>query len=251
MNYRYYLSGLAAWVLTTSAIFGQAIYTQDHGDIGVGYENEGSGFELHPHWHLGPNAIVDGSPVGNAPDGEEYDAGDIIAQVPDDPLARPASTQWDFLGNNAGEDLWILPQTEDPTKPFLGLATEELTLADWTGNISFTLSGFTGPGDFSLYQTDGFGVPTAFFATSDGLSGADEVSLAPGSHSHYNWAFTAQGSYDLELTVSGTHAVDGFQTATETFSFNVVPEPSTGLLLGLGMALAFLRSRSRRASSWQ
>ncbi len=220
----------------------QLAYTEGHGDIGVGYEDTGSGFELHPHWHLGPATVNGGSVTDN-----EYEASEIFAVVPDSPVARPGGAQWDFLGVGSGQNLWILPQSQDPGVPFLGLATEELSGADWSTDLTFSLSGFSGPGDFSLYATDGFGTPTAYWVTSDGLAAGDAFAMAAGNHAHFNWAFTSQGSYALDITISGTHVTDGFQSATETFEFNVVPEPSTYMLFALaGMLLAGRKLKRRR-----
>ena len=39
--------------------------------------------------------------------------------------------------------------------------------------------------------------------------------------------------WQIEITVSGEHVTDGFQSSTETLVFNVVPEPSAYLLGGL------------------
>lgn len=231
-----------------------ALYTSGHGDIGVGYEDEGSGFELHPHWHLGPNAVVDTNPVGNAPDGEEFDAGDITAEVASSLLISMPNDAALIAGTGvaAGGDLWRLPQSEIAGVPFLGIATEELGPADWTGDITFELGSVTSPtgsGNFSIWQTDGLGTPTFYFSTANEAgtaNGDNTVDLAPGAHAHYNYGFSEAGDWDVELIISGTHVTDGLQTATETFSFNVVPEPTSALLGALG-ALSFVLRRNRRA----
>ena len=218
-----------------------SIYTAEHGDLGIAYE----GGALEPHYHLGPAAIVDGSPVGNAPDGMEFAPDELITFVADPSVARPAGAQWNFLGSASGAPIWFLPQAEDSGKPFFGIASEELTPGDWTV-LSLSLTGMNGPagGHFSLYQTDGFGSPIVQFATSDGITGTDSYNLIIGGHAHYNWAFTEPGIYELEFTVSGTHASDGFKTASATYTFGVtqVPEPGSSAL-GLLAAGALLGRR--------
>ena len=129
--------------------------------------------------------------------------------------------------------------------PYVGLGMEELDPGDWKTDLTLTLTGVSGSGvdaggGFSLYTVDLFGTPTAFMSTKDGISAADSVSQAAGKHEHYNWAFSKQGRYDLTLDVTGTHAVDGPQAATATFSFNAgplahpVPESSSTASTRLG-----------------
>ncbi|MGL4399926.1 MAG: TIGR03769 domain-containing protein, partial [Luteolibacter sp.] len=97
----------------------------------------------------------------------------------------------------------------------------------------------TGPGEFRLWQDDGFGGVIDYLNT---LNSVTSFSLAPGSHTHYNWGFTELGVYNLEFEISGTHVVDGAQSASAIFTY-AVPEPSS-VLLGLGgLLLAFRRHR--------
>ncbi len=232
------ISGLAA--LPAS---GAALYTAGHGDIGLAYEAGA----LDPHVHLHDGTIVDGVPINNPPDGEEYAPEDVLIFVSNPSVARPAGAQWDFIGNSAASPVWFLPQTEDPAKPWLGIASEELDPLDWTGPLTIKLTGMTGPGGghFSLYENDAFGNPVVAFATSDGITGADSIGHTAGAHDHFNYAFTQPGIYELTFTFSGVHAVDGAQSASATYFFGVtVPEPSTALL-SLGM-LAGLTLRRRR-----
>lgn len=229
-----------------------ALYTSGHGDIGVGYEDEETPgtFELHPHWHLGSTAVVDGAPVGNAPDGEEFDAGDITAAVTTANTAPNNATFNDGTGVAAGATIWTLPQGSTPGVPFLGIATEELTPADWVGSITFELGAVTSPsgsGHFSLWQSDGLGGLSFFWSTNNELgtvNGDNTLLMAAGGHDHFNYGFSEQGTWDVEITVSGEHVDDGVVSTTETFSFSVVPEPTSALLCGLG-ALGFLARRRR------
>ncbi len=220
----------------------QVLWTEGHGDIGVGYEDEGSGFELHPHWHI-EGGTVDGTP---RPD-EEFDSSDLRLVVPNIPnavAARNASAIWDPIGVAGGETYWRISTNSLTGVPYLGWATEELDVLDWTGDISFALTGLTAPGDISVYFFPD-GNLTFLWASSNGITGADTFALAPGVHSHFNVAFSTPGLYEVEVTISGTHVDDGFQTATHTFGFNVVPEPSTALMLALGAGLIALRRRRR------
>jgi len=229
-------------LLPLASAHAAALYTAGHGDIGIAYDGG-----LEPHVHIHDGSIVDGSPVNNPPGGVEFAPDEVLIFVSNPSAARPAGAQWDYIGVSAGSPIWFLPQTEDPAKPWLGIASEELDPLDWTGPLTLTLNAVAGPagGAFSLYDVDGFGVPTAHMATSDGITGADALSLTAGGHSHFNFSFTQPGLYDVTFTVTGTHAVDGPQSATATYSFGVtVPEPSAALL---GLAAAGLLIRRRRA----
>jgi surface-anchored protein len=222
-------SAMALLCLPASA----ALYTSGHGDFGVAYEAG----DFHFHFHA-DGATVDGSVTGDV----EYDIPDVtvIASTSSSlvlPIDFPA------LGANTGQTIWVLPEVQDPDLPFLGLATEELELSEW-GNITFTLGNVTSPsgnGEFALWQSGSFGEVLLRMSTAD--PGNDSLILPPGSHAHYNWGFTEAGTWQIEMTVSGTHVTDGFQSSTETLTFHVVPEPASALLGGLGMLGLLLRRR--------
>ena len=226
-----------------------ALYSADHGDIGIAYEDEGDGPEFFLHYHLGENAILDGSPVGNAPDGEEFEPGDITTVVPASTQATMGSTTVLNTGTGVadGSPIWILPQGDNPGVPFLGIAAEELDASLFPGGVTFSLGSVTSPsgsGHFSLWQQSGISTPEFFFSTNSpgDTTAGNELSMNSGAHDHFNYGFSEPGMWEVELTVSGTHSTEGLLTDTETFSFQVVPEPSTALLGALG-ALGLLRRR--------
>ena len=66
-------------------------------------------------------------------------------------------------------------------------------------------------------------------------------------HIHYNWGFSAPGTYTFDLKASYTDADFGLlESATETYTFNVIPEPSSGVLVLAGMAaLGAVRRKGR------
>ena len=110
-----------------------------------------------------------------------------------------------------------LAATNDPELLFLGIGSEEIDPTTFDGDITLTLKGVSGPGEFSLYSIDAFGAPVVEMATSDGITAADAVTVLAGSHAHYNFAFTAIGRYaiDFEATASlpgGTATSSGIVT---------------------------------------
>lgn len=228
---------LAVSLLSLGAAHAAYTYSLGHADFGIGYDG---GFELHHHVHGG--STVNGSAiVGDA----EFSPGDLVVIVPFITENRPVGSQYDFLGVSSGIPVWTLPEIENVNKPFYGLGSEELNALDFTGDLTFELlSVVSAPagGQFSLWQDNG-GSPLVRFATSDGVDGSDSFLLTPGGHEHYNWSFTEAGTYQLEFRVSGSHNMDGFGSDTQTFTFEVVPEPSKAIFSGIGLGLVFFRRR--------
>lgn len=218
-------------VITSLAVQAQVPIATDHVDIGIGYEL--GAFDLHIHQE---------SPVETeyAPDEAFFVLGSAAAST------SPGGAYTGFLGA-AGSPVWILPSVEHPELPYLGFGTEELDATDWLGNIDLTLTAVNGPGGFSLWSVNAFGIPNLRMGTSDGIDASDRLSLVPGSHGHFNLGFTAPGTYEVTVQATGTHATDGLRTSDPaTYRFEVVPEPSTWAMLVLGTgALLFFARRSR------
>jgi len=231
------LPAFALGLLLSASSASAAVYSLGHADFGIGYDG---GFELHHHIHDG--STVNGSAiVGDA----EFAPGDLTVLVPFITENRPAGAQYDFLGVSAGIPVWTLPEVENVNKPFYGLGSEELDALDFTGQLSLQLlSVVSAPlgGDFSLWQDNG-GSPVVRFATSNGVDGSDSFLLTPGGHEHYNWSFTKAGTYELQFKVSGTHNIDGYGEDIQTFTFEVVPEPSKALFAGVGFGFVLFRRR--------
>lgn len=225
----------------TSTYVTAATLTSGHVDfIGIGYD--GGAFEPHSHVEGG---IVDGTA---RPD-EEFAPGELTVQTSTTSL-RSAGAAWDLTGVASGQSYFILHETDIAGKPYVGIGAEELDPADWTSDITITLtgasgSGFAAGGVFSLAQTPG-GVPTFFMSTLDGISGADVFSmdLDVDDHAHFIWGFTKEGTYNLTFEIAGTHLTDGAKSASAsaTYTFSVIPEPASALLGAIG-ALALLRRR--------
>jgi len=230
MNKHIVLPALTA--LATLAVRAQTPIAADHVDIGIGYEV--GGFNLHIHQE---------EPIDQefAPSEAYFVIGSAAAAV------SPGGSYTGFLGV-AGSQVWILPTVQHPELPFLGFGTEELDPADWLGNIDLTLTAVNGPGEFSIWSVNAFGTPNLRMGTADGINASDRLTLIPGSHGHFNLGFTAPGTYEVTVQATGSHVSDGFQTSDPaTYRFEVVPEPSTWVMLGLGAsALLFVARRSPR-----
>jgi len=98
----------------------------------------------------------------------------------------------------------------------------------------------------SLLSWNAFDEPVALI---DSAVGNLTANFANYDHVHRNWGFSAYGNYDLVFNIQG---VGGTYGATAPIgqshvSFKVVPEPSTAVLLlvGLGAAAILRRHRSK------
>ena len=228
-----------------------ALYSAEHGDIGIAYEDEGDGAEFFLHYHLGGDAILDGSPVGGGEEGEEFEPSAITTLVPDSTKAIMGSVAIlnSGTGVSDGSPIWIIPQAEAEGVPFMGIATEELDGDLFPGGATFQLMSVTSPsgdGDFSVWQQSGINPPDFFFSTNSASSTVDnnKHKMSAGGHDHFNLGFSEEGIWEVELSVSGLLNGTDLLTDTETFTFQVgsVPEPSAALL-GLLGTLSLLRRR--------
>ena len=218
-----------------------SVYTAGHGDIGLG---EGNGLELHVHLHEG--ALINGASLD---DDEEFAPGAVTIAVPHaSATERPAPAAWDFIGNPAGETFWVLPESHSVAEaqgaPFLGIGAEAVNTGVFVNDdITLSLTGVSGPGHFCLYQVE-LGSPVVYMASHDGITDADAAVIALSTgHGHFNFGFSSAGFYDVTLQISAVEATTGALVSDEaTFGFQVIPEPGTFGLLGMG-GVGFLRRR--------
>ncbi len=219
-------------------------FTAGHGDLGLG---EGSELELHLHLGgEGEAAVVDGNPVFDT----EYEPDEITVVVPAaTEQVRQAGPAWDKLGISAGEKFWIIPESESDAEswdaPFLGVGAEEVDMDSFDDNeLTLTLKGVNGPGQFSLYNLE-LGTPEYLMSSFDGGITSDDrfiLDLDDEDHAHFNFAFTQPGTYEIDFEVSAF--VSGVKETDEaTFTFEVIPEPLSLSLLGLGGLLVHRRRR--------
>ncbi len=221
----------AAALALPGALVAQTVLNSGHMDLGLAYEDGILKTHLHAH--------------DPEPDGTEYEPDEVIIEVgPASKTTVPDNPAFSFLGP-PGSPVYLLPSTENPELPFLGLAAEEVDSGIFAGNtLNLTLVNFSGPGEFALFTVDAFGAPSVKMNTRDGVDDSDFATVLAGSHGHANWAFSAPGDYELTLLSSGTLG-GGAPAAAEpgTFTFRVVPEPGTAELLSLSALLLLCRRR--------
>src|SRR5262249_2714679 len=96
----------------------------------------------------------------------------LLSVSPDGKTAQPGGDEWNFIGAGAGNPVWVIPQIRTPNLPLLGVSGEDTDLGTFDRYfesdsrvqldgpwIKLTLTGFRGPGQFSIWQTDPLGGP--------------------------------------------------------------------------------------------
>jgi surface-anchored protein len=139
----------------------------------------------------------------------------------------PANPNFAFLGP-AGAPVWILPQTQDPLRPYLGVSAEDLSPADFDNPLRLELVSVEGPGNFFVYSVSGAGNPPAvkMVFTNGVVSPAQFFSTEfVGSHSHNNWAFSTNGLYRVTFRAIGSPAGTGTNLVGRdvAFAFQLLP----------------------------
>lgn len=229
------------------SVAAQFMFTEGHGDMGIGYTPGESVFE--PHWHLDAGSVVDGIPLAGS---EEFEPGGLVTRFSGTANVGVVSLA-DALGVSTGYTAYRTGNASYP--PNLGFGLEEVGApGDWLDeSITLTLTGFFGPGEMALSQTLGapFNMTLVWFSSlGDGYTVSDNSWTLPvGGHVHLDWWFTEAGFYEVGFTWNGTYI--GGDSPVEvggagTFGLDVVPEPEVAGLLVLEFAfltVAFLRRR--------
>lgn len=273
--------GLAPVVAVGAALFGLSFsekavatpaYISGHGDIGVAFHADENELELHYHLiGTGTNlptdtALYDGGVISLATwIGYEADhpgawgANQIQTLVPAAAMrTNPNANIRTVLGitGTASTDVyWRLPQGGESGVPFLGLASEDLAedAGTWSP-ISFRLTAVSGPGNVGLWFVDGELNFVTYWQSAGGL-GPEDVVTPSADHAHYTWGFSAPGIYELTLEASGFRTVGAespvlYTSDPAVFTFQVVPEPGSMILAGIGClgtaGASWLRRRNAR-----
>jgi surface-anchored protein len=216
----------------------QTMISSGHVDIGVLYES--GTWDLHVH--------------KDVPDAEEEfgpsEAVFVIGAKAQQAGGVPNSASATGFFGPAGSPLWVLPKSQDPELPFLGIGAEEMSADDWNGSLTLTMTDVRGPGNVFVWDVGAFGDLQPKMSSRDGFSAGDALSVEAGGHAHYFWAFSAPGDYEVFLSAQGNHKVDGsVQSEPAGYRFQVVPEPGVGTLILAGLVcLGGLRRRSSRQS---
>ena len=212
------------FTLPTPVSFDKTLANQ-HVDIGLalGGHDDGGGGHDHgdheePEWDL--HIHDETNDIEYAPDEALLFVGSSAVTVR---TGAAATSAFDFLGVPVGGKFYVLPQNENPNLLFLGVGAEELEASDFvSGTVHLKLKSVTGPGHFSMWQST-FAGPSLAVATADGITNEDMILVEPGSHQHFNYAFSKPGYYAITVQSSGVLTDDGhtLESADTTYYFQV------------------------------
>lgn len=213
-----------------------AAYTAGHADIGIAFED--NQFDLHFH---ADEATIGGVEINDV----EYEADGVTIQVVS---SQTLSSDNAALGLLSGNSFYFLHE-ENPgdSLPFLGIATEEIAEGVFDSDITLSLGTVTAPGNFALWETGSTGSKIYRYSSTDASLTTDSNSLSLGAaeHYHYSYGFSTAGTYLIELIASGSISGTNYSNSA-TYTFNVVPEPSTYALIAGAAALGICLLRRRK-----
>ena len=141
-------------------------------------------------------------------------------------MAAPTGSDYAFMGAQAGEQYYVVPQTQNPDVVWLGWNTQDPGVVSAIDRgATMRIGSVSGPGRTWMFLQDGtFGKPRLLV---DGQSGeAQDVWVDASTHVHANWVFTAPGVYTAALSFSA-RTTDGQQlSASTTLRFAVGSQTS-------------------------
>lgn len=154
--------------------------------------------------------------IRNGPD-DVLDPDETVMVILDRPfpseggqVVRPSGSRWDFLGVEAGDPIWIIPQAF--TSHLWAGWRSEGNLAEYFNpdprlgfvapfvEVSLEQFGHSGSGEghFSIWSNQTGGATTVWIASADGITDQDSYFFSSG-HSHTNLGFSAPGVYQVDL----------------------------------------------------
>jgi surface-anchored protein len=142
-------------------------------------------------------------------------------------LVIPDNPDYAFLGS-PGAPIWVLPQTQDITLPYVGISTEDVPPGVFDGAIKIELRSVEGPGNFFAWANPGAGQPPIIkFICTNGMVSTQYNAMTPltGSHEHYNWAFSTNGLYRVTFRCSGQRVGETTNIVGKevTWAFQILP----------------------------
>ncbi|MFD0852687.1 TIGR03773 family transporter-associated surface protein, partial [Actinomadura adrarensis] len=133
------------------------------------------------------------------------DTEDVVMHVVDAAKTQvPGGQQFSFLGS-PGSPVWVLPQVQQPGVLWPGWNTQDPQVAAVVNReVTWRLRKATGPGRFVLFVNGEFGAPQVIFDGS--RQQVQQTGIDLNTHAHGNWAFTAPGTYLLDIEMNARTA---------------------------------------------
>ncbi|NDK33147.1 choice-of-anchor M domain-containing protein [Nesterenkonia haasae] len=149
---------------------------------------------------------------------------DMVFHLPETSIQQaPDDEDYAFLPAEPGEDLYLIPQTEDYEVPWLGWNTQDPEVVDQlVRGMTLRLHGVEGPGEFILFlQSGNFDPPQLLWESTALDEGAQDIWADTNTHVHGNWVFTEPGTYLLDVEVSGELDDGTTGSSRDTLRFSV------------------------------
>ncbi len=142
-------------------------------------------------------------------------------------LTVPGNPNFAFLGS-PGAPIWILPQSQNVTLPYLGISAADIPNGVFTDPMDLELVSVEGPGNFFAWSVSGAGNPPNIkFIATNGIVSTQFNKATPfiGSHEHNNWAFSTNGLYRVTFRANGRFLGDTTNTIGRdvAWSFQILP----------------------------
>jgi len=175
--------------------------------------------------YLEGRALALGARVDGAQGGaDRADPAHLVLHLTDSQRRQaPSAPAFAFLGVAPGADVWVIPQSYQPGVLWAGWTTQTLPADAGVVAATVTLEGLRGPGALELYASDVEGPVRLLSSTTPGLG---TLALPVNSHAHGTWAFTAPGTYQLDVSADATLA-GGQVLRAPTVTYTVVVGGST------------------------
>ena len=166
--------------------------------------------------------ILGYDPGQTASNNQAYIVGGTNAQI-----SVSSNPNFAFLGS-PGSPIWILPQSQNVTLPYLGISAEDIPGSVFEDPMQLELVSVEGPGNFFAWSVSGAGNPPniKFIATNGVVSPQfNKATPSIGSHEHNNWGFSTNGLYRVTFRVNGKFLGDTTNTLGRdvAWSFKILP----------------------------
>ncbi|MDO5721397.1 MAG: choice-of-anchor M domain-containing protein [Actinomycetaceae bacterium] len=138
---------------------------------------------------------------------------DIVFEVGDQALQTlPEDGGYEFTGASAGQQVWVVPQTQVAQVPWLGWSTQSPQVTKQVERgINLEYQGHQGQGQFTLFlQAGNFGAPKQLWSSATKSAQAVWVDLK--THTHANWVFTAPGVHLVKVALKAK-LIDGTEVS--------------------------------------
>jgi surface-anchored protein len=135
----------------------------------------------------------------------------------------PANANYAFLGA-AGAPVWILPQTQNTSLPYLGISAEDIPNGVFIDPMQMEVVAVEGPGNFFAWSVSGVGQPPAVkMIVTNGLvaPGFNHADVLIGSHEHDNWGFSTNGLYRVTFRANGRFLTETTNTIGRDVAWSI------------------------------